>query len=303
MDVRTTSRGQRRGAAWTPVTPGAHRLTAATDPWAAELRAWASVLPAGTVFTHLTAAQVLGLWLPPLPSRLSVVVQVPPGGARPQRRGLRAIRTLPLTAPTSCRGVPLAGVADVLLALCHDLDDLDAVIAVDSALHSNLVDRRTLEEVAGRRRRGAPRLRRVLARADSRSESAWETVLRELHRIADAPVTPQFVVRDSAGAFVARGDLRLDGVEVLHEYDGHHHLEVGRQRSDLRRLRRLTEVGWDRRGYTSDDLLHRAVTVLRDVDLSLGRTHEPARVKAWHQLLRTSALTASGRARLAARLG
>lgn len=286
-----------------PVTRGAHRLRTASDPFAAELRAWATVLPEGAVFTHHTAARLLGWWLPPLSPNLPVVVQVPPHGPRPVRPGLRAVRSELAAPPTLHRGVPMAGAADVLLALSRDLSDLDVLLAVDCALASAHIDHASLREVAGQRRRGAPRLRRVLDRADGRSESAWETVLREFHRMVDVPVTPQFEVRDRLGRFVARGDLRLDGVRVLHEYDGHHHLEVERQRADLRRQRRLLEAGWDRRGYTSDDLLHRAVTVLRDADLSLGRTHDPARVKPWHEVLRTSALTTAGRARLSARFG
>lgn len=302
MDIRTTSRGQRRGVAWVPVTRGAHRLRTASDPFAAELGAWTTILPKGAVFTHHTAARLWGWWLPPLPDDLPVVVQVPPDGPRPVRPGIRAIRSPLLVEPTVLRGVPVAGALDVLLALSRDLSELDLLMSVDAALASSCADGAALRGVAQLRRRGTPRLRRVLARADSRSESAWETVLRELHRTVDVPVTPQFVVRDDAGAFVARGDLRLDGTQVLHEYDGHHHLEVSRQRADLRRQRRLLEAGWDRRGYTKDDLLHRAVTVLRDADHSLGRTHDPSRVKAWHDVLRTSALTAAGRARLAARL-
>lgn len=285
-----------------PVTRGAHRLRTAADPYLAELRAWATVLPEGAVFTHHTAARLMGWWLPPLPHDLPVVVQVPADGPRPVRPGVRAIRSELVSAPTTRRGLPVAAPADVVLALCRDLSDLDVLVAVDSALAASHVDGAALREVAGQRRRGAPRLRRVLDRADGRSESAWETVLRELHRTVGVSVTPQFEVRDHLGRFVARGDLRLDGLRVLHEYDGHHHLEVERQRADLRRHRRLLEAGWDRRGYTADDLLHRAVTVLRDVDLSLGRTHDPSRVKAWHEVLRTSALTAAGRTLLSARL-
>lgn len=302
MDARTTSRGERRPTAWTPVTRGAIRRTNTSEVFLAELHAWAGVLPAHATFTHVTAARLLGLWLPPLPQPLPLVVQLPPEATRPVRPGLRAIRSETIDTPTSVQRLGVSGITDVLLALCRDLSDLDALVAVDSALQMGLVDRAHLIEQCGQRRRGVSRLRRVLALADGRSESAWETVMRAFHRSVGAAVTPQYEVYDDAGVFVARGDLRLDALPVLHEYDGSHHLDVDRQRDDLRRARRLLAIGWSRRGYTAQDLTHRASGMLRDIDQSLGRTHDPSRVRPWHEQLRGSAFTATGRAALARRL-
>ncbi|WP_110239193.1 hypothetical protein [Nocardioides gilvus] len=212
------------------------------------------------------------------------------------------IRNEALAPPLLVGGLRVAGVADVLLTLCRDLSELDALVVVDSVLHGDLIDRQGLEERSRARRRGAPQLRRILPFSDGRSESAWETVLRELHHSVDAPVTPQFEVFDEEGSFVARGDLRLDGLKVLHEYDGSHHLDVDRQRDDLRRARRLIAAGWTRRGYTSHDLLFRAAGVLRDVDATLGRPHDSSRLAGWHQRIRASAVTPAGRAALADRI-
>ncbi|MBE7325791.1 hypothetical protein IEQ44_14150 [Nocardioides sp. Y6] len=116
-----------------------------------------------------------------------------------------------------------------------------------AALHLRLADPVHLAHAAAARRRGAPRLPRVLALADGRSESPWETVIREFHRVVEAP-------------------------------------------------------GWVRRGYTSRDLLRDTRDLLADVDRTLGRTHAPRRLDAWHAVVRTSALTAAGRSRLAGRL-
>ena len=303
MDVRKTSRGERHPAHWTPVTRGAIRRVKTEDVLLAESRAWASVLPAYACFTHLSAARLWGLWLPPLPERTPVVVQLPPGTTKPERPGLRSIRSEAIDSPCVRRGVRFAGVTDVLLSLCRDLEDLDALVALDSALHLGLVDRSHLVDQARQRRRGAPRLSRILRHADGRSESAWETLMREFHRTVGAAVTPQHEVRDADGVFIARGDLWLDGTRVLHEYDGAHHLDVTRQRDDLRRARRLMAAGWARRGYSAQDLTHRAVGVLRDVDQSLGRDHDPSRVRGWHDLLRGSAFTRPGQLSLARRLG
>ncbi|QCC77453.1 hypothetical protein [Nocardioides daphniae] len=185
---------------------------------------------------------------------------------------------------------------DVLLGLCRDLDDLGALMAVDSALHLGLANTDELEEASRSRRHGAPRLRRLLPRADARTESPWETVLGQFHRQVDAPVTPQFEVRCTQGQFVARGDLRVRDARVLHEYDGGVHRGVEQHRTDLQRDRRLEEAGWKRRGYTSRDLVHQPVGLLRDVDRTLGRTHDPERLAAWNATLQASTLTRAGRA-------
>lgn len=285
------------------MTRGAIRRIESEDSFVAELRAWACVLPTYAPFTHVTAARLWGLWLPPLPQDVPVVVQVPPGATKPERPGLRTIRSEAFGPPTELHGLSVAGLPDVLLSLCRDLSDLDVLVVVDSALHLGLVDRERLLEVCGRRRRGVVRLRRVVGLSDARSESPWETLLRELHRQVGARVTPQYEIRGAHGEFVARGDLRLDGVQVLHEYDGSHHLDVDRQRDDLRRVRRLLAAGWDRRGYTAQDLTHRAAGVLRDIDQSLGRRHDPSRIRGWHDQLRDSAFSVAGRTALAKRLG
>lgn len=303
MDARSTARGERRPAAWRSVTRGAIRRSEVDDVFTAELRAWACVLPPYASFTHVTAARLLGLWLPPLPAVIPVFVQLPAGSTKPDRPGLRPIRSEEAGPAIRVADLHVAGICDVLLALCRDLSELDALVAVDSALHLGLVDEHQLLEACRQRRRGVVRLRRVVKLADARSESPWETLLREFHRSVGAAVTPQYEVRDADGLFVARGDLRLDGLSVLHEYDGSHHLGVDRQRHDLRRARRLLAAGWDRRGYTSQDLVHRAASLLRDIDQSLGRPHDPSRIRPWHDALRSSGFSVAGRSALAPRLG
>lgn len=298
MEVLRTHGGRHPGVRWVPVTRGAHRSTDAGDTFRATALAWQAVLPPEACFTHVTGARLLGLWLPPLPSRPTTVVQLPASSAPVRRPGLRASRTAEITSPVEVAGLRVAPVGEILLSLCRDLGDLDALMAVDASLHLRLTSTQELHEVAAARRRGAPRLRRLLQLADGRSESPWETVLRVFHRAVGAPVTPQVEVFDGDGAFIARGDLRLDGTRVLHEYDGDRHLEVARQRHDLRRARRLEAAGWVRRGYTASDLLHRPHEVLGDIDRSLGRTHDLDRLVAWAALVHASTLTRSGRARV-----
>lgn len=191
---------------------------------------------------------------------------------------------------------------EVLLTCARDLALLDLVVVLDAALHLGHCSRATAMAAALHRRRGAPRLRAALALADDRSESPWETLLRLLHVSCDVEVVPQMSLYDGRGGFLGRGDLWLQGTNAIHEYDGAHHLERQQQRLDLHRARRLGNEEWIRRGYTSADVLHQGVSILRDADLSLGREHRPARIRKWHQLLRESAFTATGQERLRQRL-
>lgn len=116
-----------------------------------------------------------------------------------------------------------------------------------------------------------------------------------VHRLVDAAVTPQHEVQDAAGRFVARGDLRLDDTNVLHEYDGGVHRDVEQHRKDLWRDRRLQAAGWTRRGYTSVDLLHRPADLLSDVDRTLGRSYDRLRLDPWRESLAGSTWSPRGR--------
>lgn len=111
----------------------------------------------------------------------------------------------------------------------------------------------------------------------------------------EAPVTPQHVVRCPDGSFVARGDLRLSELPILHEYDGGVHRTVEQHRKDLERDRRLQDVGWSRRGYTSRDLVRKPDGILMDVDRALEREHDLERLDTWREALRSSTLSLQGR--------
>jgi hypothetical protein len=286
--------------AWVQVGHGLHSLSPSGQ---SELHAWQLVLPPSGRFTHLTAASAYGLWLPPVPADLPVFASIDHEDNRPRRRGLRVARQAALGPVLEEDGLRLDEPAQALLACARDLSPLDMVVLVDAALHLELCSAGDLAVAAAGRRRGAPRLRQALVLADGRSESAWETLLRVLHVTCEVAVEPQFELVDENGSFIARGDLWLRGTRAIHEYDGHHHLQKRRQRKDLARARRVGNTTWIRRGYTSMEVLHQAVTILRDADLSLGRPHRPERIRAWHALLAESLFTPSGQALFRRRLG
>ena len=294
--------GQRGGAGWSSLAHGVHVRTEMTDDLPTSLRARQMVLPFWSSFTGLTAAQLRGWWLPPLPGQLPLFV-ASGRSDRIDRPGLRVCRHDVLQTWVMVDNVRTSMPAETVLACSRELGLLDVVLIGDAALHSAEVTREELVTVSRLRRRGSPLLRRAIPLMDERSESIYETLLRILHVVCDVRVEPQHAVVDPEGEVVARGDLWLMGTRMLHEHDGGDHLTRARQRRDLRRQRRLILAGYERRGYTALDVLHGAAGILRDADASVGREHDPARLQAWYALLRDSLFTASGRHRMQQRLG
>ena len=293
-------RGERRaGGRWTRVAHGLWVPASAAES-EAPLHALASQLHRGGGFTHLTAARLRGWSLPPLPQGLPEFA-AQNARNRPRRRELRIIRTTPWPDIERVRGLPIVGAIDVLLALARHLSLLDVIVILDSALHCGDVSPGELALALRARRFGVRRLRAAFALADGRSESPYETLLRILHVACEVLVSAQFELW-VGGLFLARGDLRIVGHPVFHEYDGVDHRDRDQHRADLRRDRDLEAADWLRRGYTDLEVLRRPVTILRDADRTLGREHDPARLVAWYDLLRESCFTAAGRTLLLRRL-
>lgn len=296
-------RGHRRGSGWTKVSYGLYRPAGGRDEDAPDLAAWSLVLPEGGAFTHLTAAREYGWWLPPLPADLPIFSAVPHEGTRPRRSGLIVSRRTQPIRVVDRGGLPLEGPEETLLACARDLGVLDMVVLIDAALHLGTCTHDDIVRMTRLNRRGTTTLEQALGMSDGRSESPWECLLRLLHEVCDVRVEPQHEVLAGDGEFVARGDLWLEGTTTLHEYDGGAHREKRRQRKDLARERRIGDTEWTRRGYTDQEVLHQAVTILRDADRSLGRPHRPERIRSWHELLAGSLFTPAGTTSLRRRWG
>lgn len=294
--------GARPGVGWSPVTRGAHVRRDLAHDLAARLRAWQLVLPYWSSFTGLTGARLRGWWLPPLPDDLPLFVAS--GRAdRIDRVGLSVCRHDELPPGELVAGVRVTDSAETLLACARVLGLLDVVVLGDAALRAGDVTREDLVAVSRLRRRGAPMLRSAIPLMNGRADSIYEGLLRVLHVCCRAPVEPQFIVLDAVGDVVARADLWIVGTDRLPEYDGADHLSRRQQRVDLRRAARISDAGFERRGYTKEDVLFGAVSILRDADRALGRPHRPERIHAWYDLLRDSLFTAAGQRRLRLRLG
>lgn len=301
--------GAVRRTGWTRVGYGLYRRTGtetdrvdAAGGLRADLLAWQQVLPPSGCLTHLTAAVLHDLWLPPVPAQLPVFVSMAKEETRPKRPQLVVMRHTRPVRTTRRHGLTCATVEELLLSCARDLALLDLVVLGDSALHKGLTTPTDLRLAASRRRWGAGALMNAIGWMDARSESPWESLLRVLHRACGVPVVPQHTVFSRDGGFVARGDLWLVGSRVLHEYDGAVHRDRRTHRQDLARDRRLLAAGWHRRGYVAADLLRRPEVVLREADATIGRPHRVDRLDPWLALVGESLFHADGQARFARRL-
>lgn len=193
-------RGERRGRRWRRITHGLHSDGACT--FERQLHGWSLVLPPSAVWTHLTAAELRGWWLPnPVPHPVFAAVGL--DERHPQRRGLSIFRLREHPGAEMVLGLRVATAAGTLLAAARDLAVLDLVALADSAVRSRDCSMEDLVEVASSGRPGAGVLRAVLPLLDPLSESPWESVMRVLHRAAGIPLEPQHTVLDAGGRFVA----------------------------------------------------------------------------------------------------
>jgi very-short-patch-repair endonuclease len=295
--VNAPVRGRQRLRSWQRISHGLYLPKAPPPSLIDELQAWSLVLPPTAAFTHLTAAELNGWWLPEAPPH-PVFAAMRKDDPRPRRRGLYVCRhPKPHLMTITADGLKITTPAETLLAAARDLGILDVVILADSALREGDVTLTELKIAACQRRRGAPRLRQVIPLLDERSESAWESVMRVLHVAADIPVEPQHEIFDEYGRFVARVDLLIKGTRRIHEYDGAVHREAETHRKDLKRDRNLILDDWQRLGFTSAHLRNEAAAIIRSVDTLLGRQWDNRRLQAWENLLNESMLRRPGRVR------
>jgi len=303
-------RGHRRGSQWDQVTYAVHRPADVPGPpldhpphWPEpDLAGWQLLMTADGCFTALTALEIWGVSLPPIPEGCPVFMALGKNDPRPMRRGVHTSRHVTPVGHVVVRGLRVATPAEALVAAARWLAQLDLVAVIDNALHLELVQVDELVAISRSRRPGARALRDALPLVDEGAESLPESLLRVLHVTCGVEVETQWGVADVNGVEIARADLWLRGTTSVHEYDGDEHDKAPRRVKDLRRQRRLDKVDHVRRGYTLGDLLHRAVSVLEDIDRAVGRPHDPSRIRVWTELVRQSLYSRSGRAAFLARI-
>lgn len=268
------------------------------DELARDLEAWLMVLPESAVFTHVTAARLLGWRLPALPEQVPVFAAVEGDVTRPRRPGLVCSRLVRPTRKLPEQRWPLDAPEEILLRAARDLGVLDLTIMIDSALALRHLDEHRLHELLDSRRPGVRRLRAAYAVATSTCESAGETVLRLFHHAMDVPVEPQVELFDERGRLLGRADLVVSGTSMVHEYDGAGHRDKEQHRTDLRRERGWEGSSYRRAGFTLDDLLNHPAVVMHELDRKLDRPHDLARLRRWRRLVSESLYDPLGRRRV-----
>jgi hypothetical protein len=125
-------RGRVRRRDWERLTHGLH-APLRKRTLAEELAAWQLVLPRGAAFSHLTAAELRGWWLPaPIPHPIFAALSTSAGG--PARAGLLVCRHPKPVGINLSDGLRVTTPAETILAAARDLGVLDLVVMADSAL-------------------------------------------------------------------------------------------------------------------------------------------------------------------------
>src|SRR5262245_31840192 len=247
------SRRQSRGASWKPVPGRLYAGTGLEDNPALILSALHRRLPDGAVFSGQTAGWLHGLDMPPADP---VEVTVPYACGVSARARVRIRHGIVSTQDIVEReGVPVTSPLRTAFDLARHLCLVGAVVAVDKALHSRLID---LAEFRGyvATHPGSTwisQARRVADLAEPATESAMETRLRMLLIGAGLP-RPQVQVAlyDDHGKFLARTDLYYPDQRLALEYDGGTHRESLVE--DNRRQNRLLRAGFRLLRFTASDV-------------------------------------------------
>jgi len=149
---------------------------------------------------------------------------------------------------------------------------VDAVIALDMALHKRLVDLMELRSFceANRGAKRIARLRRAVQLAEPATESPMETRLRLLLVTARLP-RPQAQVRlkDRHGRPLGRPDFYYPKHRLGLEYDGATHRDS--LVADNRRQNQLLNAGYRLLRFTAADIFQEPETVIGQVRLAMSQ--------------------------------
>jgi hypothetical protein len=254
------------GKSWKRIGSEMYRWTELPDdPWLT-LMAWRRVLPRETIFAGATAAWLHGLDLDPANP---VEIVVPLSSGIRTRPGLKVRRSaiLPIEVE-SLRGLCATALPLTLATLCAQRPAVEALIAIDIALHLGLTNTGTLSEYAERAkgRHGASRMRLLVPLA-APAESPMETRLRWL-LIGNGLPTPEVQVELGGSAvFAGRVDLYYRQARLGLEFDGGNHRE--RLVEDDRRQNLLINAGFRLLRFTASDLYTRPGVVVDQVRAAL----------------------------------
>lgn len=229
-----------------------------------------------TVASHRSAAALLGLPLHGHPKTVELTKAGPNGSKITQLAQIRALR-LDAADRATVDGFGVTSVARTLVDLARHDTVGQAVIAADHALHHEMVTGPEIVAACNRLSSASrgPRARRILARADGRSESVQETIQRLI--LIDGGIEGlelQVEICDAEGSFIARVDQALIEHGIALEYDGEQKyrtfLKPGEDPAtavikEKRREDAIRTLGWTMLRFDRHDLRHpdRVVAAVR----------------------------------------
>jgi hypothetical protein len=176
----------------------------------------------GLIVSHASAVALHGLpWFGPFPDRVTVT---DPSRDRAQR--LRWSDKVPgrgrVLSTMECHGHIVTDIVATGVDVALRADRGHALAVLDAVLRRGVQREQLRAELAARSTsRGRARAERLIALADSRSESVGESITRLVaHDLGlPAPVL-QHELRNGRGGFVARVDFWFPGEGVVVEFDG-----------------------------------------------------------------------------------
>jgi len=261
-DAGLTSRAL-SGKSWQRIGAELYRWTELQDDTWLILAGWRRVLPPPAIFSGITAAWLHGLDFEPANP---VEIVLPPSSGIRTQAGLNVRRrAIPPEQVVSLRGLRVTSLPLTLASLCAQRSAIEALIAIDMALHLGLTNTPALREYAERAKgqHGASRMRSLLSLA-AHAESPMETRLRWLLIEAGLPAPEvQVELGDSFVRFAGRVDLYYREARLGLEYDGVNHRE--RLVEDDRRQNLLLNAGFRLLRFTASDIYTRPEVVVRQV--------------------------------------
>jgi hypothetical protein len=222
---------------------------------------FAERLPAGTAFSHTTAAQLLGIPIPlswELDERLHVTVE-PPARA-PHAAGLIGHRIAAVSGDFArVAGLRVTSAVRTWIDLGSMVSLAELVAAGDFVIHHRL-PLATANDLSRRlglkgQTRGTRMPRRALPYLDGRAESPPESELRLIITLGRLPVPDiNHTLVDTETGKHLRPDFTFRKEKVILEYQGDYHRTKQQWRKDMTRRSRLETKGWYVMELNADDL-------------------------------------------------
>jgi hypothetical protein len=261
---------QLRGASWRRIGFGQYAWAGLVASPELILASVLTRLPSRAAFSGRSAAWLHGLDFAPCDP---VEVTIPKGGGSSRFAGVSVRQALlPAGDLDLRRGLPTTSALRTVFDLGSRPPPLEAVVAVDMALHARLVNLSDARNLAAEHEgsRGIRQFRRVVEVAEPGAESPMESRLRMLLILGGLPRPEvQVSLHDDHGRFLGRADLYYPAHRLILEYDGGTHRTSLIQ--DNRRQNRLFNAGFRMLRFTFADVNGSPDAVVNQVRAALRR--------------------------------